>query len=190
MKLVTLIVSRIKRVAVPVLAGATLLFSACESNTEAVQYFSDKKNIPGVTVYNSEVTYTEDGKIKIKILAPITIYYQFSEEPYTDFPEGITVHTYDDTLGVESNLTAKQAVFFEKKNLWQAKNNVVAKNRKGEVLYTEELFWDQRKKIIYSNVNVKINSVNGVIFGKGLTSDETFDSWEIKEPYNGEITVE
>jgi hypothetical protein len=57
------------------------------------------------------------------------------------------VHTYDDTLGVESNLTAKQAVFFEKKILWQAKNNVVAKNRKGEVLYTEELFWDQRKKL-------------------------------------------
>lgn len=174
---------------VPAIAGAILLF-ACKPDTEAIQYFSDKKSIPGITAYNSEVLYTEDGKAKIKVVAPITIHYQFSDEPYTDFPEGITVYTYDDTLGVESTLSAKQAIFFDKKNLWQAKNNVVAKNRKGEVLNTEELFWDQKKKLIYSNVNVKINSVNGVIYGKGLTSDETFDNWEVKQPYGGEFTVE
>ncbi|MGE0077731.1 MAG: LPS export ABC transporter periplasmic protein LptC [Bacteroidales bacterium] len=187
MKLFRSIPNRIK-IVVSAFAGATLLY-ACNPDTEAIQYFSDKKSIPGITAYNSEVLYTEDGKAKIKVFAPVTIHYQFSEEPYTDFPEGITVYTYDDTLGVESTLTAKQAVFFDKKNLWQAKNNVVAKNRKGEVLNTEELFWDQKKKIIYSNVNVKINSVNGVMFGRGLTSDETFDHWEIKQPYDGEFTV-
>lgn len=188
MILIKTIANRIKKL-VPALAGAILLY-ACSTNTEAIQYFSDKKSIPGITAYNSEVIYTEDGQAKIKVFAPITIHYQFSEEPYTDFPEGITVYTYDDTLGVESTLTAKQAVYFDKKSLWHAKNNIVAKNRKGEVLYTEELFWDQKKKMIYSNVNVKINSLKGVIFGRGLTSDESFDSWEIKEPYDGEITID
>jgi lipopolysaccharide export system protein LptC len=129
---------------VPATAGAILLF-ACKPDTEAIQYFSDKKNIPGITAYNSEVLYTEDGKAKIKVFAPVTIHYQFSDEPYTDFPEGITVYTYDDTLGVESTLSAKQAIFFDKKNLWQAKNNVVAKNRKGEVLNTEELSGIKKK---------------------------------------------
>ena len=177
------------KLVVPTIVGATIFYS-CNPDTEAIQYFSDKKSIPGITAYNSEVLYTEDGKAKIKVFAPVTIHYQFSDEPYTDFPEGISVSTYDDTLGVESTLTAKQAVFYEKKSLWQAKNNIVAKNRKGEVLNTEELFWDQKKKMIYSNVNVKINSVNGVVFGRGLTSDETFNNWEIKEPYGGEFNVD
>lgn len=174
---------------VPALAGAILLFS-CKADTEAAQYFSDKKSIAGITAYNSEVVYTENGKAKIIVFAPITIHYQFAEEPYTDFPEGITVSTYDDTLGIESTLTAKLAVYYDKKSLWHAKNNVVAKNRKGEVLYTEELFWDQKKGIIYTNVNVKVNSINGVVYGKGLITDESFYSWEIKEPYDGEITVD
>lgn len=177
------------KIVVPTIVGATMLY-ACKTDTEAIQYFSDKKTIPGITAYNSDVIYTENGKVKIKVSAPITINYQFADEPFTDFPEGIAVYTYNDTLGVETMLTAKQAVFFDKKSLWHAKNNIVAKNRKGEVLNTEELFWDQKKKLIYTNVNVKINSVNGVIYGRGLTSDETFDNWEIIKPYDGEITLE
>ncbi len=177
------------KLVVPALVGATMLY-ACKADPEAIQYFSDKKTIPGITAYNSDVIYTENGLVKIKVSAPITINYQFADEPFTDFPEGITVYTYNDTMGVETMLSAKQAVFFDKKNLWHAKNNIVAKNRKGEVLNTEELFWDQKKKLIYTNVNVKINSVNGVIYGRGLTSDETFDNWEIIRPYDGEITLE
>lgn len=174
---------------VPAIVGTTL-FVSCNPDTEAIQYFADKKRIPGVTAYNSELTYTENGQPKIKVVAPITIHYQFAEEPNTDFPEGITVYTYDDTLGVESTLTAKQAVYFDKKSLWHAKNNIVAKNRKGQVLYTEELFWDQKKRTIYTNVNVKIKTEDGVIYGKGLVSDETFDNWEVKEPYDGELSVD
>lgn len=174
---------------VPVCAGATLFF-ACNSNTEAIQYFADKKNIPGLTAYNSEVIYTEEGKAKIKVFAPVTIHYQFSEEPYTDFPEGITVSTFDDTLGIESTLTSKQAVYYDQKSLWHAKNNIVAKNRKGQVLYTEELFWDQKKRLIYTDVNVKINTKEGVIYGKGLVSDESFENWEVKEPYDGEMSFD
>lgn len=170
--------------------AATTLFFGCKADTEAIQYYSDKKSIPGVTAYNSELEYTENGAVKIMVKAPITIYYQFSDEPYTEFPEGITVFTYDDTLAVESNLTAKYAIYYDKKMLWHAKNNVVARNRKGEVLNTEELYWDQGKHLIYTDVNVKINSVNGTVYGKGLVSDEKFDSWEVKEPYDGTILLE
>ncbi len=180
------------KVAVLTLVGAsTFLFvNGCKSDTEAIQYFSDKKTIPGVTAYNSEVVYTEEGRVVLKVIAPETVYYQFADEPYTEFPNGITVFTYDENLNLESSLTAKYAIYYEKKMLWQAKTNVVAKNRKGEVLYTEELYWDQMKHIIYTNVNVKINSVSGIIYGKGMVADESFVNWEIKEPYNGEFEVD
>ncbi len=172
------------------LVGATAIITGCKGDTEAIHYFSDKKTIPGVTAYNSEVVYTEDGKIVLKVLAPETVYYQFADEPYTEFPKGITVFTYDKDLNQESSLTSKYAIYYEKKLLWQAKTNVVAKNRKGEVLYTEELYWDQTKHIIYTNVNVKINSLSGIIYGKGMVADENFENWEIKEPYDGEFQVD
>jgi len=64
----------------------------------------------------------------------------------------------------------------------EAKNNVIVTNIKGEILNTEHLIWDQNKKIIYSDVFVKITTPTQILFGKGLESDERFENWKIKNP--------
>jgi len=155
------------------LAG-TLLLSSCKTDKETVT--------PGVTAKNSEIIYTEEGRIKVKVLAPVTFSYQFAEEPYTDFPEGITVFNFSDSLTIESQLTANYAIYYENKKLWNARYNVVAMNSKGEILNTEQLFWDEQKKIIYSQDMVKITTEDGVTFGEGFESDEMFNDWVILKP--------
>ena len=65
----------------------------------------------------------------------------------------------------------------------------MATNRKGEILNTEQLFWDEVKKTIYSNDMVKITTSDGVIFGEGFESDENFDDWVIRKT-SGIIYVE
>lgn len=169
--------------------GATLICS-CSTDKQAIRELIDQKNAPSVIVYNSELIYTEMGNQKMRVYAPVTNYYQFAEEPYTKFDEGIEVNTFDDSLKIESKLTANFAQFFEKNELWLARNNVVAQNRKGDVLYTEELYWDQKTHTIYSDVIVRIKTSNGNVYGKGLISDDSFENWEVKEPYDGEIEIE
>lgn len=142
----------------------------------------NRENVPTVTAINSEIIYTENGIKKLLVYAPLTKTYPNSEEPYTEFPEGITVFTYNDSLVVESELTSKFANYYSKKGLWSASNNVVAKNRKGEVLNTEHLFWDEKNKTIYTDDMVKITTADGIQFGQGFVSDESFNSWEIKKP--------
>jgi LPS export ABC transporter protein LptC len=166
---------------VPALAG-TLLFFSCKTNLEKVQELAERENVPGVVAYNIEILYTEQGKAKIKVLAAESRYYQFAKEPYNEFPKGITVYNYNDSLEVVSTLTANYAIFYEAKKLWIARYNVVATNAKGEVLNTEQLFWDQNAKRIYSNDMVKITDGEDVLFGEGMESDEAFDSWEILKP--------
>lgn len=162
--------------------AGTLLLSSCKTDLETVKALTDQANTPGVTAKNSEILYTEEGKLKVKVLAPVTFSYQFAEEPYTDFPEGITVFNYSDSLTIESELTANYAIYYEKKKLWNARYNVVALNRKGEILNTESLFWDEQKKIIYSQEMVKITTEDGVTFGEGFESDEMFNEWVILKP--------
>lgn len=158
------------------------MFFSCKTNLEKVQELTEQKNVPGIVYYNIEMIYTENGKIKIKILAPESCYYQFTKEPYNEFPQGITVYNYNDSLEITSTLTANYAIFYEEKKLWNARYDVVAMNVKGEVLNTEQLFWDQGAKRIYSNDMVKISDGDDVLFGEGLESDETFDNWEILKP--------
>jgi len=142
----------------------------------------ENENKATITAKNSEIVYTENGKVKLKIIAPVTEYYQNRAEPYTEFPGGITVYTFSDSLEIESELTSKYANYYDKKGLWSASNNVVAKNSKGETLNTEQLYWDQNKKKIYTDDMVKITTSDGIQYGQGFVSDETFNNWEIKKP--------
>ncbi len=166
-----------------------LVFTACKNDMQVVNSLTEEENTPGIVAKNSEVIYTENGIVKLKVMAPTTKRFQFAEEPHTEFPDGITVFTYDDKNEEESNLTAKFAIYYEKKELWMVRNNVVAKNRKGEILNTEELFWDEKKKTIYSNVMVKITTKDGVTYGQGFESDERFEEWIIKRP-TGEYNID
>jgi len=172
----------------PAIAGTILLFS-CKTDLQMVDALTDKERLPSVIAKNIEICYTELGVAKLRIIAPETRHYKYAEEPYTEFPLGITVYTFDDSLQVESQLTANYAIYYEEKKLWNARHDVVAKNKKGEVLNTEQLFWDETKKIIYSNDMVKITTADGVVFGEGFDSDENFDHWVIKKT-SGSFYVE
>lgn len=174
---------------VPVFMGATL-FCSCKTDKSVIKEIIDQKSTPAIIVYNSELLYTEMGELKMKVFAPVANYFQFADEPYTNFDEGIEVNSFTDSMIVESKLTAKYAQFFEKKELWLARNNVVAQNHKGDVLYTEELYWDQTKRIIYTDADVCIKTTDGNVYGKGLVADDSFEEWEIKAPYDGEFEVD
>jgi LPS export ABC transporter protein LptC len=156
------------------------ILASCSNNIDIINALEDKENKASMTSKNSEVIYTENGRVKLKVIAPVTNFYQSKEEPRTEFPEGITVYTFSDSMEIESELTAKYAIYYDKKALWSASNNVIAKNSKGETLNTEHLYWDQNKKIIYTDDQVKITTADVVQYGQGFQSDESFNKWEIK----------
>lgn len=172
---------------VPAFVG-TILFSSCATNIEKVQELADRENLPGMIGYDVEMLYTENGRLKFKIIAPESHYFQFSKEPYNEFPKGITVYNYNDSLEIESSIQANYAIFYEEKKLWNARYDVVATNSKGETLNTEQLFWDQQAKRIYTHDMVKITQGDDILFGEGLESDESMDNWEILKP-SGSVYV-
>jgi LPS export ABC transporter protein LptC len=165
---------------VPALAGTMMLLS-CKPDIESIKALSDRDSTPSMVAYNNEVIYTEGGVIVVKMTAPVTKHFQFAQEPYTEFPEGISVYNFSSEKTVESYLTAKYAIYYDKKKLWDARYNVVAMNKKGEILNTEQLFWDEQKKLIYSNDMVKITSAEGTIFGEGFEADEQLENIVVKK---------
>lgn len=167
----------------------TILFFSCKTDIEMINALTEREQVPSVVAKNIEILYTENGKIKIRITAPESHYFQFAEEPYNEFPLGIEVNNFTDSLTIDSKLTANYAIYYENKKLWNARYNVVAQNSKGEVLNTEQLFWDEQAKRIYSNDMVKVTRGEDVLFGEGFESDENFEDWVIKKP-TGTMYVE
>ena len=61
-----------------------------------------------------------------------------------------------------------------------ARNNVVVRNfDTEEQLNTEDLIWNQNKKMIYANTFVKITTPDKVMYGDSLQAHESFKDREI-----------
>ncbi len=163
-----------------VLAVAMLM--SCKNDIEVINLLTNINNLPSLTIVNLETIYTDSTKIQLRIKAPLVKRYDHEEDPYLEFPKGLKVYFYDENEKVESQLSARYAIYYEAEELWEAKDSVVATNDRGEVLNTEQLFWDENKKLIYTSEFVKITSSDEIIYGDGMEANENFTDWKIMKP--------
>lgn len=158
----------------------SLIFSSCENDLEVVQSFDDPVKVPEATVEHSETLYYDSTKLAAKIEAPVL--WRFSlpkDQPYFEFPQGIHVQLYDSVKNVKAEVKSKYAIFYEKKRLWEARKDVIVISQDGKQLNTEELFWDQDKKIIYSNKFCRITTASASLTGNKFTAKEDFSTYEL-----------
>ena len=159
-----------------------MLFLSCKKNDlEIVYALTFKDTIPTMSLWDLETIYTDSGKIKLKIQAPLVERYSEDVNKKIYFIQGILVHFYNKDGIEESYLSSKYAIYHEEDNLWEASDSVVVVNSEGEILNTELLFWDEKAKRIYSPKFVKITTVSDVIHGEGFEADQSFSTWNIKK---------
>jgi LPS export ABC transporter protein LptC len=166
---------------IPVLTGLLFLLS-CENEIEKINSLSGTTVFPEVSGKNFEIIHSDSGKVKVRILAPELYKYELVEQPYIEFPRGMKAYFYDDSLKIESIIEAGYVKYLQEEHLWEAKNNVEARNLKtGEQLNTEHLFWNQEKKIIYSNTSSRIVTNEGTFYGeKGFEANQDLTKWKLK----------
>jgi LPS export ABC transporter protein LptC len=160
-----------------------LLFLAnCKSNDiEKVKLFTDSnKPLPVETSRNVELLFSDSALLKIKLIASKLERFE-TENPYTEFNEGVEVYFFDENGKSESQITAKLAKQYENEEKMEAWDSVVVINVKGEKLNTEHLWWEKKTAMIYSDVFVKITTADEVIFGEGLEANEDFTKYKIKK---------
>ena len=162
---------------------------ACKNKMSEVAAINFSDSLPDITARDIDFTFSDSARVQVRISGPIMHAYEEGDDPYMEFPEGFKVEFYDSTFNITSTITGEYGIHYRDKGLMEARNNVVVTNYEtGEQLNTEELIWDQKKKIIFSNKFVKISSDEGVIFGDGLEAEQDFSKRRILNP-SGEIEV-
>lgn len=152
---------------------------ACENSIKTIKEITMEDTLPELTAYNIEYERISDQYKKILLKSPYIVRFE-GEEPSTTFPDGFEITFYDTTGKAISFISANYGINLIKKNIMQARNNVVVINYETqEQLNTENLVWDQSKHEIYSNTFVKLSSPDRVIFGDSMRADESFASREI-----------
>lgn len=157
---------------------SSFLLCSCENDIEKIKVITSQKKIPVESGKDIEILYSDSAILQVKIITPQLDRY-ISKDSYIELPKGLRVFFFDDSLRIESELTAGYAIRYERKKIMEARNNVEVINVKGERLNTEHLIWDEQKAKIYSNEFVKITTSSQIIYGNGFESNQNFTKYKI-----------
>ena len=157
----------------------SLFFSACNNSLEEAKLIVSRTNVNIEKGKDVQINYSDNGVVRIQASGPTATRFN-TEKPYLEFSDGIKILFYNSAREVESTLTAKHATAVENSHSMTARDSIVVVNNKGEVLNTDELIWDEGKKIIYSNSFVKIATKDEILYGNGMIANENFTDYTIK----------
>jgi len=102
--------------------------------------------------------------------------------------ENLKLEIFNASESKIAELTSKRGLYLENSARMEAIDSVVFSNIQGETLTTEKLIWLQDSAIIFSNDPVTIYREQGVIYGDGIVSNESFTKYSITKP-RGELEV-
>jgi len=135
-----------------------------------------------------DVLFSDSGRIEARITAPLMNRYA-GESPYMEFPKGFKIYLFDSIRRTSSTISGNRGIRREYARTMEAWGHVVVRSeKKNQQLNTEHLIWDENKKLISSNVKVKITTPDKILYGDGMTSNEAFTEYNIKNP-TGEMMV-
>ncbi|MCT4603799.1 MAG: LPS export ABC transporter periplasmic protein LptC [Marinifilum sp.] len=173
-----------------ILSGITMLLS-CENSMKEVQNLTTNQNLPVQQGKEVEFIFTDSTKIQYRAFAIEFVETDSEEEgKLQEFPKGGKIISYDTDESVAWEIKANYAKHYQKDELWELRNDVVATSDDGKTVNTELMFWDQKKKLIYSDQYTRIITADGqVLEGSSFRSDEEMNEIRMKK-VTGEVYLE
>ena len=147
--------------------------TGCESNFREVQKMGFAEFSPSGDADGINLKYTDSGRITANLISPKMLDYATVKYPFTEFPQGIHLTLYDKN-GKETYIDAKYAVSHKPTNLIDLQDKVKISNQNGEVLETEQLYYDQKNEWFFTEKKFKFTSPKGVSYGEGIDFSKDF----------------
>jgi LPS export ABC transporter protein LptC len=122
-----------------------------------------------------DLIMSDSARVQLHLITPLMLQYQ-TKKPYKLMPHGVKVIFYDkETLKESGNIVADTGISHDDQKLIEFHKNVVATNAKGETYKSDELYWDQATKKVYSHKPVQVTMAGGnVMNGDSFESDDKF----------------
>ena len=157
------------------------MFFSCGNDIKEVQDFLAEKNLPIGAANNVYLVHTDSGVVKTILTAPVMQDFSNREDhPYTLFPEGIRIVSFD-KAGDSVILTAGYSITFTKTNISEVKDSVTVINPADKTkLFTDQLFWDSNEHYIYTENKFTLITRLDTIHGQGFESNEDLTKVNMK----------
>ncbi len=162
-----------------------MFLPSCSSRPKKIENIKidlSREELPVLDTRSVSTLISDSGITRYRIEADEWLIFDKTEQPYQEFPRGIYLEQFDESLNVQASLKASYAHYNENEQLWTLRGNVHALNLEGEQFDTQELKWDQRTHKVYSDSNIHITREKSIIEGVGFQSNEQMTKYTILHP--------
>ena len=166
---------------------ATVFFS-CNNTLKTVQGLDTTSFAPVSIAENINTKHTDSGRLTVILVSPKMVNFTNREFPFYEFPKGIDLTLFDDANN-KSTVTSDQALMYEQTDLIDLRGNVVLTTSTNDTLFTEQLFFDQKKEWLFTNHPVKFRTKDYITNGNGFDSNKNFTNAQVLE-VNGRIFID
>ena len=157
-----------------------IVLASCENSESNIRNFINTENLAIEQLTDSEIIYTENGNLKVKVMSQKMERFSDKEERI-ELAGGVHFDFYKlDSKNTKSVLTCEKATINNTTNIMIANNNVVLKGSDNKELKSEKLIWDKNKNLVYTESEITIQTDDEIISGVGFKSTPDFEEYEIK----------
>lgn len=149
----------------------------------------DLKNAPAISSkkitlskdrsYGVDIIYSDSAKVKAKGFAPILDKVTPSVgEIYSEMPKGVKIQFFNDQLQTTGTITSGYAINKETQKITIFRKDVVVVSDK-ITFKTEELIWDENKRLYSSPYGTVTTKDGDIISGTEFSAPQDFSTYKI-----------
>lgn len=157
------------------------LLSACRDKQPMTGAITNRDSVPVMTTRDVSSYVSDSGVVRYKIITEEWKVFDRLDPSRWSFERGIYLERFDDSLNIEAIIQADTAYYYDKEELWELRGDVHIENIQDEQFDTQLLFWNQKKKRVYSDQYIRIRQQKRIITGVGFTSNQEFTDYIIKQ---------
>jgi len=166
---------------VAMLLTITHLASCKDAVTGVTNHPTDPETVPTMVTNDVQTIISDSGHTRYRITAPVWSMYENAKQPHWIFPKGVSAEELDNNYNTVSTIKCDSAYYDKLQMLWHLTGRVKITNTNGDIILTDELYWDQGKHQLYSEAFIHIEKQQRVIEGYGYQSNERLTTYELRQ---------
>ena len=162
-------------------AAAVAVTSCSDKKMETETAITNPDAVPTMMTRDVVTLISDSGYTRYQITAPVWLMYENRIDACWKFPEGMHLEKYDDDMNIDAYIDCDSATYFSSKRIWRLDGNVRMLNTQGDKFLTQQIFWDQDGRTVYSDSFIHIERTNRIIEGYGFTSNEQMTNYVVNQ---------
>jgi LPS export ABC transporter protein LptC len=159
--------------------AVTILFS-CQDNFKDIQKIGLPQTEASSEAEDINLKYTDSGVVKANLISPKMLDFSNREFGYQEFPDGLHLIMFDDD-GKQSDIFADYGIIHSETDLIDLQKNVIIATHSKDTLFAEQLYYDQEKEWLFTNLPVEFKTQSQRINANAYSSDRKIEKGGLSE---------